>query len=186
MRCAKAQRKRDKVLSRIRQDKEAKRRKIHRLKQSRLVKHRPGYWLDCGTADIHKAIVTHLKSVTSRLIKDVENGFVSCRLVSPYQVHYSDLAYRNSLAFLEYSKVKINGGSVTVIAQIISRTQGLSSHRWSTAITRSSSQSSLKPLWSEIRRLILADPGLFDELDDLAARMVRAYHHLVEYPNRGT
>lgn len=187
MGCAKAQRKRDKILSRTRRDKEAKRRKIRRLKQKNIVKHLPGYWLDDGTADIHRAIVTHLKSVTHRLIKDVENGFTPCRLISPLQIHYSDLAFSNGLAFLEYSKVKIDGGSVTVVAQIISIEDASSSHRWSTAIIqRSSTKTQLKPLWSEVRRLILADPKLFDKLDDLAARMVRAYHKLVEYPKHGT
>jgi len=169
MACAKTIRKRDKALSRIRRDKEARKRKIKRQINSRSSsKAKPGYWLDAGTADIHAAIIEHLRVTTRELVKNL----VCCKVTGPHQAYRSDLAFRSESAFLAYNKITINGDKLGVTVEITPRTTPYQLPR------------RFSPIWGKEYQLILSDPGLFDKLRGIAAEMASNYYQLVE-PNHG-
>ena len=166
----KGERRRIKVQLQERREKEAKKRRINRRRTRDAWGQkvpRPGDWLKPGTADIHRAIIQHLRYVTKSLKKDLAD----CRVVSPFQTYYSDLAFRNNSVFLEYKQVMIVGDRVLVAMQLIPRSTGL--------------PRLISPLWSKEYTFILADPALFDNLSGAAAELVNAYYQLVEYPNHG-
>lgn len=179
MACAKTIRKRDKALARIRRDKEAKkRRKARRMREYYgSSKPKPGYWLDSATADIHAAIVGHLKLVTRELVK----GLVQCRTVGHNQSYYSDLAFSNRQVFFDYNMIIIKGDTLTIAAHLIPRKRYEVSDLG--AFTRRIN--GVVPLWSKDCRFILSDPQLFTKLSNVAAAMANAYYQHVEYPNHG-
>jgi len=168
--CTKAIRRRLKAQSQERREKLAKKRRDTRRRTRDAwgqKKPRPGGWLNEETADIHRALIGHLRQTTRALKKNL----VECRITNPFQTYYSDLAFRNSEAFLEYKHVMISDGKVQVAMQLVPR---------STNPPRL-----ISPLWTKEHTFILADPALFDQLSGAAAQLVNAYFTLVEYPNNG-